>query len=91
MSVYSGFGTRQQESFYNKLLEKALSLLVDRLVLTFSSGTSTLTTIPQTNLQMNIQSDSTSNNNNHSLTRNTSSKITGAAAGVVNNTAALSV
>ena len=91
MSVYSGFGTRQQESFYNKLLEKALSLLVDRLVLSFSSGTSALTTIPQNNLQMNIQIDATPASNNHSLTRNTSSKITGAAAGVVNSTSALSV
>jgi hypothetical protein len=38
MSVYSGFGTRQQESFYNKLLEKALSLLVDRQVQLFASA-----------------------------------------------------
>lgn len=32
MSVYSGFATRQQESFYNKLLEKALSLLIERVI-----------------------------------------------------------
>ena len=32
MSVYSGFGTRQQESFYNKLLERTLQLLALKLV-----------------------------------------------------------
>lgn len=32
MSVYSGFATRQQETFYNKLIEKGFSLLCSRVV-----------------------------------------------------------
>ena len=32
MSVYSGFGTRQQETFYNKLIEKSFSLLCERIM-----------------------------------------------------------
>lgn len=32
MSVYSGFATRQQETFYNKLIEKTLSMLGTRLI-----------------------------------------------------------
>jgi hypothetical protein len=38
MSVYSGFGTRQQETFYNKLLEKSLLLLTKRLLQFFNNG-----------------------------------------------------
>lgn len=32
MSVYSGFATRQQESFYNKLLERMVQLLSIKLL-----------------------------------------------------------
>jgi len=32
MSVYSGFATRQQEQFYNKLVEKSLTMLSTRLI-----------------------------------------------------------
>ena len=32
MSVYSGFATRQQESYYNKLIEKVFLLLSDRII-----------------------------------------------------------
>ena len=32
MSVYSGFATRQQETFYNKLLEKLIQLLETRVM-----------------------------------------------------------
>jgi hypothetical protein len=32
MSVYSGFATRQQESFYNKLLERMVQLLSLKLL-----------------------------------------------------------
>lgn len=32
MSVYSGFATRQQESFYNKLLERMVQLLSVKLL-----------------------------------------------------------
>jgi hypothetical protein len=32
MSVYSGFATRQQESFYNKLLEKTFELMSFKLI-----------------------------------------------------------
>jgi hypothetical protein len=38
MSVYSGFATRQQESFYNKLNEKLITLLCDRIIQTTNSG-----------------------------------------------------
>ena len=34
MSVYSGFATRQQESFYNKLLERMIQLLSLKLLQT---------------------------------------------------------
>ena len=32
MSVYSGFSTRQQESFYNKISLRAIEMLSDRLI-----------------------------------------------------------
>jgi hypothetical protein len=32
MSVYSGFATRQQETFYNKLLERMIQLLAVKLL-----------------------------------------------------------
>lgn len=32
MSVYSGFGTRQQETFYNKITLRAMEMLSDRLI-----------------------------------------------------------
>ncbi len=32
MSVYSGFATRQQETYYNKLVEKLILLLSDRII-----------------------------------------------------------
>jgi len=32
MSVYSGFATRQQETFYNKVLEKSISMMATRLI-----------------------------------------------------------
>jgi hypothetical protein len=32
MSIYSGFGTRQQETFYNKLIEKVLEVLSDKIL-----------------------------------------------------------
>ena len=32
MSVYSGFTTRQQETFYNKLLEKVLGIVISKLI-----------------------------------------------------------
>ena len=32
MSVYSGFATRQEESFYNKLLEKLVLLLSQKII-----------------------------------------------------------
>ena len=38
MSVYSGFGTRQQESFYNKMVEKSLHLLSKWLLQFFNNG-----------------------------------------------------
>jgi hypothetical protein len=38
MSVYSGFGTRQQETFYNKMIEKSLYLLSKWLLQFFNNG-----------------------------------------------------
>ena len=38
MSVYSGFATRQQESFYNKLIEKTLKLLTQRVIVFYKGG-----------------------------------------------------
>jgi hypothetical protein len=38
MSVYSGFGTRQQETFYNKMVEKSLHLLSKWLLQFFNNG-----------------------------------------------------
>lgn len=32
MSVYSGFATRQQEAFYNKLIEKSIQLLAYKCI-----------------------------------------------------------
>lgn len=32
MSIYSGFGTRQQESFYNKITLRAMEMISDRLI-----------------------------------------------------------
>lgn len=32
MSIYSGFGTRQQETFYNKITLRALEMLSDRVI-----------------------------------------------------------
>jgi len=32
MSVYSGFATRQQETFYNKLLDKMIQLISVKLI-----------------------------------------------------------
>jgi len=37
MSVYSGFATRQQETFYNKLIEKAFNLMTNRLMMFFKN------------------------------------------------------
>ena len=34
MSIYSGFATRNQESFYNKLTEKLIQLLSMKIVAT---------------------------------------------------------
>ena len=38
MSVYSGFATRQQETFYNRLIEKALELMSDKLIMFFNTS-----------------------------------------------------
>lgn len=38
MSVYSGFATRQQESIYDKLVEKALTLMSSKIRAGYSSG-----------------------------------------------------
>lgn len=38
MSVYSGFATREQETFYYKLLDKTLQLMSKRLVAFFRNG-----------------------------------------------------
>jgi hypothetical protein len=38
MSVYGGFATRQQETYYNKLIERLILLLADRIIKT-SIGT----------------------------------------------------
>jgi hypothetical protein len=35
MSIYSGFATRQQEGFYNKLIEKCFQLMSSRLIAFF--------------------------------------------------------
>ena len=32
MSVYSGFATRHEESFYNKLLEKLVTILIQKII-----------------------------------------------------------
>ena len=32
MSVYSGFGTRQQETFYNKITMRAIEMMSDRII-----------------------------------------------------------
>lgn len=32
MSIYSGFGTRQQETFYNKITLRAIEMLSDRII-----------------------------------------------------------
>ena len=32
MSIYSGFATRNQESFYNKLIEKLVQLLAEKVI-----------------------------------------------------------
>ena len=32
MSIYSGFATRQQETFYDKLLFKLIELIQDKIV-----------------------------------------------------------
>ncbi|CAI2367822.1 unnamed protein product [Moneuplotes crassus] len=32
MSIYSGFGTRQQEGFYNKIMLRAMEMVSDRLI-----------------------------------------------------------
>ena len=38
MSIYSGFATRQQEGFYDKLIEKALEILCDRVLKIYAGG-----------------------------------------------------
>lgn len=38
MSVYSGFATRQQETFYNKLVEKLIQLMAERLLANANGG-----------------------------------------------------
>lgn len=35
MSVYSGFATRNQETYYNKLVEKAMTLMNQKIVCTY--------------------------------------------------------
>ena len=37
MSVYSGFSTRQQEGFYNKLLERMIQLMAVKLIQTIKA------------------------------------------------------
>lgn len=32
MSIYSGFATRQQESFYNKITMRAIEMISDRVI-----------------------------------------------------------
>lgn len=32
MSVYSGFATRQQETLYNKLVEKGINVMIDKIL-----------------------------------------------------------
>ena len=32
MSIYSGFSTRQQETFYNKITMRAIEMVSDRLI-----------------------------------------------------------
>lgn len=36
MSVYSGFATRGQETLYNKLVEKALQILHQKILRSYS-------------------------------------------------------
>ena len=40
MSVYSGFATRQQESFYNKVVLKLLQIMQDKMIRNYNGGTS---------------------------------------------------
>jgi len=39
MSVYSGFATRQQETFYYKLLFKSVELMGARILAFYNTGT----------------------------------------------------
>ncbi len=45
MSIYSGFGTRQQETTYNRTVEKILYLLSDNILYTYLGGRSLLHTL----------------------------------------------
>ena len=38
MSIYSGFGTRQQETHYNKTVEKLIFLMADNIIYTHHDG-----------------------------------------------------
>ena len=38
MSIYSGFGTRQQETHYNKTVEKLIYLMADNIIYTHHDG-----------------------------------------------------
>ena len=38
MSIYPGFGTRQQETHYNRTIEKVLYLLADNIIYTHLGG-----------------------------------------------------
>ena len=43
MSIYSGFGTRQQETHYNKTVEKLIFLMADNIIYTHLDGIPPLT------------------------------------------------
>jgi hypothetical protein len=38
MSVYSGFATRQQENFYDKLLEKVVFVLAEKILMFYQGS-----------------------------------------------------
>jgi hypothetical protein len=42
MSVYSGFATRQQENFYDKLLEKVVFVLAEKILMFYQGSTQLL-------------------------------------------------
>jgi hypothetical protein len=63
MSVYGGFATRQQETFYNKMVAKLVQFFGEKILSNYYQGTQGLTDRTSRRLRMGKENTQTPQNN----------------------------